>query len=89
MVAEFAYTRAEVANNVLIAAGNDLHTAGVAAKGAAHRKRQPVVDESVDCRIGLEPLSARGKKCIADLGADRLRAQRRRQRAAGAPEMDT
>ena len=36
VVAEFAHTGAEVADNVLVAAGNDLHTAGVAAEGAAH-----------------------------------------------------
>src|SRR6266446_10089735 len=59
MVAEFAHPRAEVADNVLVAAGNELYTAGVTAEGATHGKRQPAVYESVDRRIGLKRLPTR------------------------------
>src|SRR6516165_8263865 len=78
VVAEFAQTGAEVANNILVTAGDDLHTAGVAAKGAAHRKWQPAVDEGIDRRLGLERLPASGEERIADLGADPPLAQRSR-----------
>jgi len=35
-VAEFAHPGTEVEDHVFIAAGNELHTAGIATEGAAH-----------------------------------------------------
>src|SRR5260370_25716137 len=35
-VAEFAHARAKVADHIFVAAGNDLHTAGIAAESAAY-----------------------------------------------------
>src|SRR6266404_178244 len=84
--AEFAYAGAEIAQHVFIAVGDDLDAARVAAKGAAHRKRQRVVDEGIDRLRRIECTPARRKQCVADLAAYRLLAQRCRQRAAGAPE---
>src|SRR6266851_3199032 len=84
--AEFTYTSAEITQYVFIAAGDDLDAARVAAKGAAHRKRQRVVDEGIDRLRRIECAPPRRKQRIPDLAAYRLLTQRRRQRAAGAPE---
>src|ERR1700719_3299214 len=88
-VAEFAHARAEIADHIFVAAGNDLHTAGIAAERAAYRKWQPAVYEGIDRLLGLERMAASGEQRIADLGADRPLSQRCRQRAAGAPKADT
>src|ERR1700687_4419096 len=84
--AEFAYPGAEITQHVFIAAGNDLDAARIAAKGAAHRKRQRVVDEGIDRLWRLERAPSPRKQRITDLAASRLLRQRRRQRAAGTPE---
>src|SRR6266481_3301212 len=84
--AEFAYPGTEITQHVFIAAGDDLDAARVAAKSAAHRKRQRVVDEGIDRLRRVEGAPACCKQRVADLAAYRLLTQRRRQRAAGTPE---
>src|ERR1700738_4814801 len=84
--AEFASTGAEITQHVFIAAGDDLDAARVAAKGAAHRKRQRVVDKGIDRFRRIECAPARREQRIADLAAYCLLTQRRRQRAASTPE---
>src|SRR6516225_10639657 len=86
MVAEFAYTAAEVAQYVFVAAGDDLEAASVAAEGTAHRKGQRMVDEGVDRLRRLERPPARCEQRLADLPAHRPLPQRGRQRASGPPE---
>src|SRR5439155_4348364 len=87
VIAELAQPAAEVAQQELVAAGGDLDAAGIAAKGAADRKWQVAVDKAVDRFRRRQVAVARGNQRLTDLAAYRIAPQRRRQRAAGAPEM--
>src|SRR5439155_5377924 len=86
VVAELAHPGAEVADYIFVVAGTDLHTAGIAAEGAAYRKWQSAVDKGIDRLLGFERVPASGEQRIANLGAHRPLPQRCRQRAAGAPK---
>src|SRR5712692_5005239 len=86
VIAKFAQPGAEIAYEILVAAGDDLDAAGVAAKGAADREGQVTVDKAVDRLGGGQAAAACGEQRVADFRADRTMPQRRRQRSAGAPE---
>src|SRR4051812_2722756 len=86
LVAEFADAGAEIAQEIIVAAAADLDAAGIAAERAAHRKRQLAVDNGVD-RFGVgDAALARRQQRVADLRSHRHLAERRRERAAGAPK---
>src|SRR6266850_2467508 len=66
---ELARPGAEVADYIFVVAGTDLHTAGIAAEGAAYRKWQSAVDKGIDRLLGFERVPASGEQRIANLGA--------------------
>ena len=78
-IAELAYTAAEIAQYVFIAAGDNFDAAGVATVGAANRKGQCAVDEVVNRLRRVEGPAARREQRIPDLAAYRRFLQRRRQ----------
>src|SRR6516164_8375064 len=85
-IAELAYTAAEIAQYVFIAAGDNFDAAGVATVGAANRKGQCAVDKVVNRLRRVEGPAARREQYIPDLAAYRRFLQRRRQRTPSAPE---
>src|SRR5439155_2969253 len=86
LIAKLAQPGAEIAYEILVAVSDDLDAAGVAAKGATDREGQVAVDKAVDRLGGNQAAAACGEQRVADFCAHRTMPQRRRQRAAGAPE---
>lgn len=86
-LAEGAGAGADIADEMLRAAGDDLDAGRVAAKRAAHGKRQRF-DEGVEFGLLAETAAIGGQQCAADLGTDVGVRDRGGQGAAGTPEND-
>src|SRR5215469_2117622 len=77
-VAEFAYARAEITQQVFIAAADNFDAARVAAKGAANRKGQRLVDKGVNGFRRVEPMANGSQEGVADFAPYGVFVQRRR-----------
>src|SRR5208283_5446383 len=86
--AEFANAGAEIAQDIFLAAGDQLDATGVAAEGSAHREGKFAVDEGIDRLRSFERTAARSEKGAADFRAHPIVTQRGRERAAAAPEVN-
>src|SRR5258708_39040132 len=87
MIAELAHPGAQIAQHVFVTTGCDFHTAGVAAVGAADRKRQFAIDKVLNrCRI-RQAASAGSEQGIADFCPHRGLPKRSRQLASSTPKM--
>ena len=85
-LAEGAQAAAHVADEVVEAAGLDLHAGGVAAVGALGREGQ-AGDDALHVGLGVERSAARGKQRGLQFLAHAVGRERHRQRAARAPKV--
>src|SRR5262249_6093198 len=79
-------SRAEVAHHVLGPAYVDLDTGGVASERVGGGEVELLGDEALERLVGVEAPARRSAERPAELPREPDRAERRRQRAAGAPE---